>query len=65
LIFPQPPEHQQLIGNVLPTYETVVKSLLGALEIRVLDSLTRLCRKLRRGDVLPYWFEVVRQGREH
>jgi hypothetical protein len=31
----------------------------------VLDSLTRLCRKLRRGDVLPYWFEVVRQGREH
>lgn len=58
------PEGERLIGKVLPRQETIVRSLMDALESRELDSLTRICRKLRRGDVLPFWFEVMRQNRE-
>jgi DNA-binding MarR family transcriptional regulator len=57
-------EGERLIGNVLPRQERVVKSLMDALESRELDSLARLCRKLRKDNVLPYWFEVMRQGGE-
>ncbi|MGH9740211.1 MAG: MarR family winged helix-turn-helix transcriptional regulator [Candidatus Acidiferrales bacterium] len=56
---------ERLIGKVLPRQETVVRSLMDALESRELDSLARICRKLRRGDVLPFWFEVMRQNREY
>ncbi|MGA9884332.1 MAG: hypothetical protein WBQ34_11500 [Candidatus Acidiferrales bacterium] len=56
---------ERLIGNVLPRQETIVKSLMCPLDSRELDSLTRICLKLRRGDVLPFWFEVMRQNREY
>ncbi|MGH9716452.1 MAG: MarR family winged helix-turn-helix transcriptional regulator [Candidatus Acidiferrales bacterium] len=59
------PEGQRLIGKVLPKQETVIKSLMDVLESRELDSLTRICRKVRRGDALPFWFEVMRQNREY
>ncbi|MGA9884483.1 MAG: MarR family transcriptional regulator [Candidatus Acidiferrales bacterium] len=59
------PQGERLIGKVLPRQETVVKSLMDALESRELDSLTRICRKLHQGDVLPFWFEVMRQNREY
>ena len=58
------PEGERLIGKVLPRQERMVRSLMNALESRELDTLARICRKLRRDDVLPYWFEVMRQGRE-
>lgn len=58
-------EGKKLIGKVLPRQETVVRTLMDELESRELDSLTRICRKLRRGDALPYWFEVMRQDREY
>jgi MarR family 2-MHQ and catechol resistance regulon transcriptional repressor len=57
-------EGERLIGKVLPSQEAIVKSVMEALEARELDTLTRICRKLRRDDVLPYWFEVMRQDRE-
>jgi hypothetical protein len=62
LIFLQPPDSNRLIGKVLPRQETIVKSLMDALKSRELDSLTRLCRKVCGHGVLPYWFEVMRQG---
>ncbi|MDE3171032.1 MAG: winged helix-turn-helix transcriptional regulator [Acidobacteriota bacterium] len=58
-------EGERLIGKVLPRQEAIVGSLMDALEARELDSLARLCRKLRRDDALPYGFEVMRQAREY
>lgn len=58
-------EGERLIGSVLPRQEAIVKSLMEALEAREIDTLAKICRKLRRDDVLPYWFEVMRQSREH
>ncbi|MGH9638888.1 MAG: MarR family winged helix-turn-helix transcriptional regulator [Bryobacteraceae bacterium] len=55
---------ERLVGNLLPKQEEIVRSLMGALDGRELESLTRICRKLRRDDMLPFWFEVMRQGRE-
>ncbi|MGH9686072.1 MAG: hypothetical protein ACRD5K_03145 [Candidatus Acidiferrales bacterium] len=58
------PLGEKLIGNVLPRQETIVKSLMHALDSRELDSVTRICWKLRRADALPYWAELMRQDRE-
>ncbi|MGH9740679.1 MAG: MarR family winged helix-turn-helix transcriptional regulator [Candidatus Acidiferrales bacterium] len=58
------PQGEKLIGNVLPRQETIVKSLMHALDSRELDSVIRICRKLRRADALPYWAELMRQDRE-
>lgn len=59
------PEGERLIGKVLPKQETAVKTLMEELDSRELESLTRICRKVRGGDVLPFWFEVMRQNREY
>ncbi|MGH9688057.1 MAG: MarR family winged helix-turn-helix transcriptional regulator [Candidatus Acidiferrales bacterium] len=59
------PEGERLIGKVLPKQEAAVKWLMNELDSRELESLSRICRKVRRGDVLPFWFEVMRQNREY
>ncbi|MGA9885755.1 MAG: MarR family transcriptional regulator [Candidatus Acidiferrales bacterium] len=59
------PQGEKLIGNVLPKQETIVKSLMHALDSRELDSVTRICQKLRRADALPFWAQLMRQNREY
>lgn len=44
------PQGERLIGNVLPKQEQIVKVLMHALESRELDSLMRICGKLRKED---------------
>lgn len=56
-------EGERLIGKVLPRQERMVRSLMDALESREMDSFARICRRLRRDNVLPYLFEVMRQDR--
>lgn len=55
---------ERLIGNVLPRQEQIVKSLLVEMNSREMDSLVRICRKVRGSELLPFWGEVSRQGRE-
>lgn len=55
---------ERLIGNVLPRQEQIVKSLLVEMNSREMDSLVRICRKLRGAELLPFWGEFSRQGRE-
>ncbi len=38
--------------------------MMDGLESRQLYSWTRICRKLLRGDVLPFWFEVMQSARD-
>lgn len=59
------PEGERLVGRVLPRQETAVKALMDELHSRELESLSRICRRLRGGEALPFWFEVMRQTREH
>ena len=58
-------EGEKLIGRVLPRQETAVRRLMDDLHSRELETLSRICRKLRGSEELPFWFEVMRQGREH
>jgi DNA-binding MarR family transcriptional regulator len=55
---------EKLIGNVLPKQEKIVKSLMHALQSRELDSLMRICRKLKRAHLLPFWSELMTQHNE-
>lgn len=58
------PEGERLVGKVLPKQETAVKRLTDELDARELESLRRICRRLRESEVLPFWAEVIRQDRE-
>ena len=46
------PAGEKLIGKALPNHEKVVNSLMRALEGREHESLSHLCRKLRREDIM-------------
>jgi DNA-binding MarR family transcriptional regulator len=59
------PEGERLVGRVLPRQETAVKRLMDELHSRELESLSRICRRLRGSEALPFWSEVVRQSSEH
>ncbi|MDE3169582.1 MAG: hypothetical protein KGL75_05520 [Acidobacteriota bacterium] len=59
------PEGERLVEKVLPKQETAVRSLMEELHSRELESLSRICRRLRGSEALPFWFEVMRQNREH
>jgi DNA-binding MarR family transcriptional regulator len=56
------PQGERLIGNVLPKQEQIVKSLLCEMNSRDMDTLARICRKLRGSELLPFWGEVIRQA---
>lgn len=58
------PQGERLIGNVLPKQEQIVKSLLREMNSRDMDTLARICRKLRGSELMPFWGEMIRQGRE-
>jgi MarR family transcriptional regulator, 2-MHQ and catechol-resistance regulon repressor len=49
---------KKFMGNVLPNHTKVVKALMRALNATEQDSLSRLCRKLREGDVLKFISEI-------
>jgi DNA-binding MarR family transcriptional regulator len=52
---------ERLIGNVLPKQQSIVRSLMIELNGRELDTLVKICRKLRRSELLPFWMQRVKQ----
>ena len=58
------PEGERLIANVLPRQEQIVKSLMHALNTKEMNTLTRICQKLRTSELFPFWTEMARQGEE-
>ena len=59
------PEGERLVGKVLPKQETAVRALMDELHSRELETLSRICRRLRGSEALPFWFEALRQNREY
>lgn len=55
---------ERLIANVLPKQESIVKALVHELDSREMDTMVRVCRKLRRSEMLPFWAELSRQHRK-
>ncbi|MGD1211817.1 MAG: hypothetical protein ABR973_10740 [Candidatus Acidiferrales bacterium] len=58
------PLGEKLIGSVLPRQAKVVKALMRALHGREQLTLSRLCRKLREGDVLKFVSEITHEDVE-
>jgi MarR family transcriptional regulator, 2-MHQ and catechol-resistance regulon repressor len=58
------PQGERLIANVLPKQEQIVKSLMYAVNSTEIDTLARICRKLRKSELFPFWSEMVRQAKE-
>jgi MarR family 2-MHQ and catechol resistance regulon transcriptional repressor len=52
---------RKFIGNVFPRHAKMVKALMRALGGREQESLSRLCRKLRKGDVLRFISEITHE----
>ncbi len=50
---------KKFFGNVLPSHSKVVKAFMRALTATEQDSLARLCRKLREGDVMKFVKEIT------
>ena len=59
------PLGEKLIGSVLPRQAKVVKSLMRALHGREQKSLSRLCRKLREGDIVKFFSEMMHEEVEN
>jgi DNA-binding MarR family transcriptional regulator len=55
---------KRFMKDVLPRHSKMVKSLLRVLDAREQDTLSRICRKLREGDVVKFVRELtmVREG---
>ncbi len=51
-------------GNVLPRHVKVIKALMRALEGREQESLSKMCRKLREGDVVKFVSEIMHEDVE-
>jgi len=58
------PLGKKFIGNVLPRHSKLVKSLLRVLDAREKESISRICRKLREGDVLKFFSEITHEDVE-
>lgn len=58
------PEGQEVIAFVYPKHLKVVKSEMRVLEGREQQTLSRLCRKLRKGDVLKFVREMTMEDLE-
>jgi hypothetical protein len=50
---------KKFIGRVLPNHSKLVKSMFRVLDMREQESLMRLCRKLREGDVVKFLKEIT------
>jgi MarR family 2-MHQ and catechol resistance regulon transcriptional repressor len=53
------PRGEKFVGQVFPKHAKVVKALMRVLDGREQESLSRLCRKLREGDVLKFASEMM------
>lgn len=49
---------KKMIGNVLPSHAKVVKALMVVLDAREQESISKVCRKLRRGDAMKFLTEM-------
>jgi MarR family transcriptional regulator, 2-MHQ and catechol-resistance regulon repressor len=49
---------EKFVGNVLPRHRKLVKSFMRVLDGREQNTLSRLCQKLREGDVLKFIREI-------
>lgn len=58
------PLGEKFIGHVFPRHAKLVKALMRALDGRERESLSRLCRKLREGDVLRFASEMMHEDAE-
>jgi len=52
------PAGKKLVRNMLPSHSKVVKALMRVLNAREQNSLSRICRKLREGDVVKFVREI-------
>jgi MarR family transcriptional regulator, 2-MHQ and catechol-resistance regulon repressor len=52
------PAGKKLVRDMLPSHSKVVKALMRVLSAREQNSLRRICRKLREGDVLKFVSEI-------
>lgn len=52
------------IGNILPTHSKLVKSLMRAIDGREQESLSRICRKLRKGDPVKFFAEITHEDED-
>jgi len=50
---------KRFMKDVLPRHSKLVKALLRVLEAREQDTLSRICRKLREGDVMKFVKEIT------
>jgi len=55
---------KKVIGNVFPRHAKLVKALMRVLDGREQESLSRLCRKLREGDVVKFYTEITHEDAE-
>jgi hypothetical protein len=53
------PEGKDLIAHVFPKHAKVVKSHMKVLDGREQVTLSRLCRKLREGDIVKFVQEIT------
>jgi DNA-binding MarR family transcriptional regulator len=55
---------KKFIGDVLRRYSKVVKSIMRGINSREQESLSRICRKLREGDVMKFVAEITHEDVE-
>lgn len=58
------PLGERLVGKVLPSQAKLVKSHMRVLSYRQQETLGRLCRKLREGDIVKFISEVTHKDAE-
>jgi hypothetical protein len=52
---------KKFLGLVLSIHSKLVKALMAAVNAREQDSLFRICRKLREGDIVKFIREIKRE----
>jgi DNA-binding MarR family transcriptional regulator len=55
---------KKFMRNLLPNHSKLVKSLMRVLNAKEQDSLFRICRKLRVGDVMKFVHEITHREDE-
>ena len=55
---------KKFIGGVLTRYSKIMKSMMRGANFREMDSLIRICRKLREGDVMKFVAEITHEDVE-
>ncbi len=55
------PLGKKFIGNLLPRHSKLAKALMRVLDAREKESISRICRRLREGDVLKFFSEITHE----